>query len=66
VPPEARWSHLKSQAKQPTVGELVDDAMAGTERDGSHESPERGHSMWLGAGQAFSTPLRGQCALSPQ
>src|SRR5262245_44819656 len=29
VPPEARWSHLKAQAKQPTIGELVDDAMAG-------------------------------------
>jgi type I restriction enzyme M protein len=33
VPPEARWSHLKSQAKQPTIGELVDDAMVGIERD---------------------------------
>ena len=33
VPPEARWSHLKAQAKQPTVGRLVDDAMAGIERD---------------------------------
>ncbi len=33
VPPEARWSHLKSQAKQPTIGQLVDDAMAGIERD---------------------------------
>jgi len=33
VPPEARWAHLKAQAKQPTVGELVDDAMAGIERD---------------------------------
>ncbi|HXQ21349.1 MAG TPA: class I SAM-dependent DNA methyltransferase [Candidatus Acidoferrales bacterium] len=33
VPPEARWSHLKAQAKQPTVGQLVDDAMAGIERD---------------------------------
>src|SRR5439155_18604548 len=29
VPPEARWPHLKAQAKQPTVGQLVDDAMAG-------------------------------------
>jgi type I restriction enzyme M protein len=35
VPPEARWSHLKAQAKQPTIGELVDDAMAGIERDNS-------------------------------
>jgi type I restriction enzyme M protein len=30
VPPEARWSHLKAAAKQPTIGQLVDDAI---ERD---------------------------------
>jgi type I restriction enzyme M protein len=33
VPPEARWAHLKAQAKQPTIGQLVDDAMAGIERE---------------------------------
>ena len=33
VPPEARWSHVKAQAKQPTIGQLVDDAMARIERD---------------------------------
>ncbi|MEK7838080.1 MAG: type I restriction-modification system subunit M N-terminal domain-containing protein, partial [candidate division NC10 bacterium] len=33
VPPEARWPHLKAQARQSTVGQLVDDAMAGIERD---------------------------------
>mgnify|MGYP003700378689 CR=1 FL=1 len=33
VPPEARWSHLKSQARQPTVGQLIDDAMTAIERD---------------------------------
>jgi type I restriction enzyme M protein len=33
VPPEARWPHLKAQARQATVGQLVDDAMAGIERD---------------------------------
>jgi type I restriction enzyme M protein len=33
VPPEARWSHLKAPARQSTVGQLVDDAMAGIERD---------------------------------
>ena len=33
VPSEARWSHLEAQAKQPTVGQLVDGAMAGIERD---------------------------------
>ena len=33
VPREARWSHLKAHARQPTVGQLVDDAMAAIERD---------------------------------
>jgi type I restriction enzyme M protein len=33
VPPEARWSHLKVQARQSTIGQLIDDAMAGIERD---------------------------------
>ena len=33
VPPEARWSHLKTQAKQSTIGQTVDDAMDGIERD---------------------------------
>src|SRR6266704_4056117 len=33
VPKEARWSHLKSNAPQPTVGKLVDDAMSAIERD---------------------------------
>ena len=33
VPPEARWSRLKAQAHQPTIGQLVDDAMTAIERD---------------------------------
>ncbi|SEH13674.1 type I restriction enzyme M protein [Thermoleophilum album] len=33
VPPEARWSHLQKSARQPTIGRLVDDAMAAVERD---------------------------------
>ena len=33
VPPEARWQHLQNQARQPTIGRLVDDAMTGVERD---------------------------------
>src|SRR2546421_12698413 len=28
VPPEARWTYLKSMAPQPTIGKLVDDAMS--------------------------------------
>ena len=35
VPPEARWSHLKAQARQPVIGQHVDDAMAAIERDNS-------------------------------
>jgi len=33
VPQEARWSHLKASAPQPTIGKLVDDAMVAIERD---------------------------------
>ena len=33
VPPEARWAHLKAQARQSTVGLTVDQAMAAIERD---------------------------------
>ena len=34
VPPEARWWHLKAQAKQPTIGQnLSTHAMTGIERD---------------------------------
>ncbi len=33
VPPEARWGYLQKNAKQPTIGILVDDAMDAIERD---------------------------------
>jgi type I restriction enzyme M protein len=33
VPKEARWSVLKANAPQPTIGALVDDAMAAIERE---------------------------------
>ena len=33
VPPEARWPYLQAQARQPTIGLLVDDAMSAIERD---------------------------------
>ncbi|NWG06185.1 MAG: SAM-dependent DNA methyltransferase [Chloroflexi bacterium] len=33
VPKEARWERLKANAKQPTIGNLIDDAMAAIERD---------------------------------
>ncbi|RPI15975.1 MAG: SAM-dependent DNA methyltransferase, partial [Ignavibacteriae bacterium] len=33
VPPESRWTYLLKNAKQPTIGTLIDDAMDGIERD---------------------------------
>jgi type I restriction enzyme M protein len=33
VPAEARWAELKDNAKQPTIGKTVDDAMSAIERD---------------------------------
>ena len=33
VPQEARWSFLQANARQPTVGKLVDDAMVAIERE---------------------------------
>jgi type I restriction enzyme M protein len=32
VPKEARWSHLQASAKLPTIGKLIDDAMAEIEK----------------------------------
>ena len=33
VPKEARWPYLQANAKQPTIGKLIDDAMTAIERD---------------------------------
>ena len=33
VPKEARWSFLRANAPQPTIGKIVDDAMSAIERD---------------------------------
>ena len=33
VPKEARWPSLKANAKQPTIGQMIDDAMDAVERD---------------------------------
>jgi type I restriction enzyme M protein len=33
VPKEARWSNLKANAKQPTIGKTIDEAMLAIERD---------------------------------
>ena len=32
MPPEARWSHLQANAKQPTIGRLIDEAMIAIEK----------------------------------
>jgi type I restriction enzyme M protein len=31
VPKEARWSHLHANAKQPSIGKLIDEAMPAIE-----------------------------------
>jgi type I restriction enzyme M protein len=33
VPIEARWQYLQANAKQPTIGKLIDDAMVAIEKD---------------------------------
>ena len=33
VPREARWSHLQANARQPTIGKIVDEALLAIERD---------------------------------
>jgi type I restriction enzyme M protein len=33
VPPESRWSYLQKNAKQPTIGKIVDNAMDAIERE---------------------------------
>ncbi|MBX3427113.1 MAG: SAM-dependent DNA methyltransferase [Pirellulales bacterium] len=33
VPKAARWTYLQAQAKQPTIGKLIDDAMTAIEKD---------------------------------
>lgn len=33
VPPDARWEYLQKNAKQPTIGVIIDDAMDAIERD---------------------------------
>ena len=33
VPPKARWGYLKTRAKQPNIGQVVDDAMHAVEHD---------------------------------
>jgi type I restriction enzyme M protein len=33
VPKEARWAHIQANAKQPTIGQIIDDAMTAIEND---------------------------------
>jgi type I restriction enzyme M protein len=33
VPPPARWSYLQANAKQPTIGKLIDDALVAIEKE---------------------------------
>ena len=33
VPPDARWTHIRSQAKQPAIGQILDESMEAIERE---------------------------------
>ena len=35
VPEESRWEHIRNQAKQPTIGKIIDDAMTDIEGENS-------------------------------
>ena len=50
VPREARWSHLKANTPQPTIGTLVDDAMAAIERDNPSLKPGGRPDVGAGTG----------------
>ena len=41
VPKNARWSHLKANAKLPTIGTLIDDAMRAIEAENQSLEPMR-------------------------
>nr|HMS55299.1 type I restriction-modification system subunit M N-terminal domain-containing protein [Fimbriimonadaceae bacterium] len=48
VPVEARWGNIKNQAKQPTIGQIIDDAMTALERE---------NASWKGAlPKAYARP----------
>ena len=48
VPKEVRWSFLKASAPQPTIGTLVDDAMAAIERCRKRGAISKGDRQRLG------------------
>ena len=46
VPPEARWDYLQKNAKQPTIGTIVDDAMDAIERDNASLKGRFTQELW--------------------
>jgi type I restriction enzyme M protein len=45
VPTDARWSHIQANAKQPTIGKTVDDAMVALEGDNPRLTLSRPSSL---------------------
>jgi hypothetical protein len=63
MPKEGRWSHLQANAKQPSIGKTVDDAMVAIERDsprlkGACGSPGGTDVQSLAAAGLFDCVLR--------
>ena len=48
VPKEARWSHLQANAKQPSVGKLIDEAMPAIEVANPGRKSPGARQMMLG------------------
>ena len=46
VPKEARWSHLQANAKQPTVGKLIHDAMLAIEAKKNRSETVKPQQPW--------------------
>lgn len=58
VPPEARWLYLKSMAPQPTIGQLVDEAMTAIDRDNPSLVLVRRHNTFRSAdAKPFDQPV---------
>ena len=65
VPPEARWTHLKAQAKQPTIGQLVDECDG---RDRARQPGAQGRTaqgLWPRRTRQTAAPMTAMARVEP-
>ena len=46
VPQASRWEYLRSKAKQPDIGQLIDQALAAIEKEKSISTWQAGQALW--------------------